>query len=78
MLGILFASGIFHEFHHAAALRYGDGRVRGMGFDFYILYPAPYADTTEAYRLGGRVRPDLGGFCFNPIFALGLVGLYRR
>ena len=51
VLGILFVSGVFHEFGHAAALKYGGGRVRGMGAGFYLVYPALYTDTTDAYRL---------------------------
>ena len=78
LLGVLFVSGIFHEFGHAAALRYGGGRARGMGFGLYLVYPALYTDTTDNYRLGrwARVRTDLGGFYFHLIFALGLVALY--
>jgi putative peptide zinc metalloprotease protein len=52
VLGVLFVSGIFHEFGHAAALRYGGGRVRGMGFGLYLVFPALYTDTTDNYRLG--------------------------
>ncbi|MBA4116297.1 MAG: hypothetical protein H0X71_07645 [Rubrobacter sp.] len=78
VLGILFVSGIFHEFGHAAALRYGGGKVRGMGVGLYIVYPAMYTDTTDSYRLGrwARVRTDLGGFYFHLIFALAIMGLY--
>jgi len=78
LLGVLFVSGVFHEFGHAAALRYGGGRARGMGFGLYLVYPALYTDTTDNYRLGrwARVRTDLGGFYFHLIFALGLVALY--
>jgi len=78
LLGVLFVSGVFHEFGHAAALRYGGGRARGMGFGLYLVYPALYTDTTDSYRLGrwARVRTDLGGFYFHLIFALGLVVLY--
>ncbi len=78
VLGILFISGVVHEFGHAAALGYGGGRVRGMGAGFYLVYPVLYTDTTDAYRLGrwAKVRTDLGGFYFHLIFALGLVGLY--
>ncbi len=78
VLGIPFVSGVFHEFGHAAALKYGGGRVRGMGAGFYLVYPALYTDTTDAYRLGrwARVRTDLGGFYFHLIFAIGLTGLY--
>src|SRR5215210_2264673 len=78
VLGVLFVSGVFHEFGHATALRYGGGRVRGMGAGLYLVYPVLYTDTTDAYRLGrwARVRTDLGGFYFHLIFALGLAGLY--
>ena len=78
VLGILFVSGVSREFGHAAALRYGGGRVRGMGAGFYLVYPALYTDTTDVYRLGrwARVRTDLGGFYFHLVFAIGLVGLF--
>jgi putative peptide zinc metalloprotease protein len=71
-------AGVFHEFGHASALRYGGGRVRGMGAGFYLIYPAVYTDTTDTYRLGrwAKVRTDLGGFYFYLIFALGIMGLY--
>ena len=76
---VLFVAGIFHEFGHAAALRYGGGRSRGMGVGLYLIYPAVYTDTTDSYRLGrwARVRTDLGGFYFYLIFALGLIGLHQ-
>jgi len=78
VLAIIVVSTAWHEFGHAAALRYGGGRVRGMGVGLYIAYPAFYTDVTDAYRLGrwGKVRTDLGGFYFNLIFALGMMGLY--
>ncbi|QIN80542.1 hypothetical protein GBA65_20795 [Rubrobacter marinus] len=78
VLGILLVSGVVHEFGHAAALRYGGGKVRGMGAGLYLVYPVLYTDTTDAYRLGrwAKVRTDLGGFYFHLIFALGLVCLY--
>ena len=77
-LAAMLVAGVFHEFGHASALRYGGGRARAMGAGLYIVYPAFYTDTTDAYRLGrwGRVRTDLGGFYFSLIFALGLMALY--
>ena len=77
-IGVMVLAGIFHEFGHAAALRYGGGKVRGMGAGFYLIYPAFFTDVTDSYRLGrwARVRTDLGGFYFYLIFALGLIGLY--
>ena len=78
VLGIIVVGTAWHEFGHAAALEYGGGEVRGMGAGFYLVYPAFYTDVTDNYRLGrwARVRTDLGGFYFNLIFCLGLVGLY--
>jgi putative peptide zinc metalloprotease protein len=77
-LAIMLLSGVFHEFGHASALRYGGGQVRGMGAGIYVVYPAFYTDVTDSYRLGrwARVRTGLGGFYFHLIFALGVVGLY--
>lgn len=78
VLAVILVSDVFHEFGHASALRYGGGRTRGMGVGLYIVFPAFYTDTTDAYRLGrwGRVRTDLGGFYFSLISALGLMALY--
>ena len=77
-LAILVVATGFHEFGHAAALRYGGGKVRGMGVGLYLAYPAFYTDVTDNYRLGrwARVRTDLGGIYFNVIAALGLIGAY--
>ena len=78
VLGMYVVSGVVHEFGHAAALRYGGGKVRGMGVGLYIIYPAFYTDTTDSYRLGrwARVRTDLGGFYFHLMFAVAIIGLY--
>jgi putative peptide zinc metalloprotease protein len=78
LAALMVVSGIFHEFGHAAALRYGGGRVREMGVGLYLFYPVFYTDLTDGYRLGrwARVRGDLGGFYFHLIFALGLILLY--
>ncbi len=78
VLGVIVLSTAFHEFGHAAALRYGGGKVRGMGAGMYLVYPAFYTDVTDNYRLGrwARVRTDLGGFYFNLIFGTGLIALY--
>ncbi|HET8631789.1 MAG TPA: hypothetical protein VFL91_30565, partial [Thermomicrobiales bacterium] len=78
LLAIIILSTAFHEFGHAAALRYGGGRVRGMGAGLYLIYPAFYTDVTDNYRLGrwARVRTDLGGFYFNLLFTIGVVALY--
>lgn len=77
LFGLVVAAAGFHEFGHAAALRYGGGRVRGMGVGLYLIYPAVYTDVTENYRLGrwARVRTDLGGFYFNLLFALAVLAV---
>ena len=78
VLGIMIVAGVFHEFGHASALRYGGGKVRGMGVGIYLVYPAFYTDVTDSYRLGrwARVRTDLGGFYFYLVFALAIIALY--
>jgi putative peptide zinc metalloprotease protein len=78
LLPLIVASAAFHEFGHAAALAYGGGKVRGMGAGIYFVYPVFFTDVTDNYRLkrGSKVRTDLGGFYFNLIFALGVMGLY--
>jgi putative peptide zinc metalloprotease protein len=77
-LGLTILGAAFHEFGHASALRYGGGKVRGMGAGLYLVYPAFYTDVTDSYRLGkwARVRTDLGGFYFNLIFGMGLMAAY--
>ena len=72
------ATSDFSRISHASALRYGGGKVRGMGVGLYLIYPAFFTDVTDSYRLGrwARVRTDLGGFYFYLIFAVGLIALY--
>jgi putative peptide zinc metalloprotease protein len=69
---------LFHEFGHAAGLRYGGGHPRQMGFGFYVIFPAFYTDVTDAYRLPrlARVRTDLGGPYFHLVFSLFVVGAF--
>ena len=78
LLPVIVASAFFHEFGHAAALKYGGGKVRGMGAGFYLMYPAFYTDVTDNYRLSrwSKVRTDTGGFFFHLLFALVVMGLY--
>ncbi len=78
MLAVTQAAAVFHEFGHAAALRYGGGKVRGMGVGIYLIYPVLYTDVTDSYRLGrwSRVRTGLGGIYFHLIFTLGIIGYY--
>jgi putative peptide zinc metalloprotease protein len=77
VLALGIAAGLFHELGHAAALRYGGGRSRGIGVGLYLMFPAFYSDVTDSYRLPrrARVRTDLGGIYFHLIFAAALIGL---
>jgi putative peptide zinc metalloprotease protein len=77
-VGAMVLAAGFHELGHAAALRYAGGKVKAMGVGLYLVYPAFYTDVTDNYRLKRweRIRTDLGGFYFNLIFALGMLGLY--
>ena len=49
-----------------------------MGVGLYLLFPAFFTDTSEAYQLprSARVRTDLGGFYFHAIFTLMMIGTY--
>jgi putative peptide zinc metalloprotease protein len=78
VLGVIVVAAAFHEFGHAAALRYAGGRAKTMGAGFYLFYPAFYTDVTDNYRLGrwSRLRTDLGGFYFHLIFALATIGAF--
>jgi putative peptide zinc metalloprotease protein len=78
LLGMIVVGTVIHEFGHASALRYGGGRVKGMGAGLYLVYPAFYTDVSDNYRLPrwSRIRTDLGGFYFNLIFSLVMIGLY--
>ena len=64
---IIFSAAFIHELGHAAALRYGGGRARGIGVGLYLIFPVFYTDATDSYRLGraARVRTDLGGIYFH-------------
>jgi putative peptide zinc metalloprotease protein len=78
VLGLALASALVHEFGHAAALRYGGGKVRGIGVGLYLAYPTFYTDTTDAYRLSrwARLRTDLGGIYFHLLFGVALIVVY--
>ena len=78
LIGAFVLSAAFHEIGHGAGLRYGGGVVRAMGVGIYLIYPVFYTDITDGYRLGrgAKLRASLGGFYFNLIFSLGVLGLY--
>ena len=72
------ASAGFHEFGHAAGLRFGGGTPGVMGAGLYLVWPAFYTDVTDSYRLPrrARLRTDLGGLYFNMVFALAVFGVW--
>ncbi len=74
VLGLIFASAVFHECGHVAACRYGGARQGKMGFGLYLVWPALYSTVTDSYRLSrrGRLRTDLGGVYFNAVFIAGM------
>src|SRR5207237_7454780 len=76
LLLVILSAG-FHELGHAAALRYAGGTPRSFGFGMYLMYPVFFTDVSDSYRLWrwARVRPDLGGFYFNLVFALAIFGV---
>jgi putative peptide zinc metalloprotease protein len=78
VFGLAAASAGFHEFGHAAALRYGGGTPGAMGAGLYLVWPAFYTDVTDSYRLPrrARLRTDLGGLYFNMVFALGVFAVW--
>src|SRR5204862_4677432 len=78
LLGLVLASGVFHELGHATACRYSGARPGLIGFGLYMVWPAFYTDVTDAYRLGrgGRMRTDLGGLYFNAIVAVAITALW--
>jgi len=67
-----FLPALLHEFGHAAALRYGGGRARSIGFGIYMMDTAFYTDVTDCYRLGrwGRIRVGLGGVYIDLVLSL--------
>jgi putative peptide zinc metalloprotease protein len=73
----MLVSSLFHEFGHAAALRYGGGQPGAVGGGFYLVYPTLFTNTSDAYRLGrgARLRTDLGGVYFHLLFALVMTGV---
>jgi putative peptide zinc metalloprotease protein len=78
VLGLSVVSGAFHECGHAAGCRYGGARPGVIGVGIYLVWPAFFTNTTDAYRLSraGRLRTDLGGLYFNAVFMLALAGIY--
>ena len=77
VLGLSVLSAAFHECGHAAGCRYGGARPGVIGVGIYLVWPAFFTNTTDAYRLSraGRLRTDLGGLYFNAVFMLALAGL---
>jgi len=77
LVAVIVLSAVFHEFGHAAALRYGGGHARKMGAGFYAVFPVFFTDATDSYRLGrwARVRTGLGGVYFHIIFSLAVMAV---
>jgi putative peptide zinc metalloprotease protein len=67
-----------HEFGHASACSHFGAAPSGIGFTFYLIYPAFYSDVTAAWRLGRwqRVAVDAGGTYFQLIAGGGFSVVY--
>jgi putative peptide zinc metalloprotease protein len=78
VLAAVLASGVFHEFGHVAACRYGGARPGVMGVGIYLVWPAFYSTVTDSYRLSraGRLRTDLGGVYFNAVSLAAMAAAY--
>jgi putative peptide zinc metalloprotease protein len=78
VLVTVLVSGVFHEFGHAAACRYGGARPGAMGVGIYLVWPAFYSTVTDSYRLSraARLRTDLGGVYFNAVYIAGMSAAY--
>ena len=51
-----------HELSHAYTARAQGVRVRSMGIVFFVLWPIPYTDVTDAWRLKSRKKRLAIGF----------------
>lgn len=80
LFGLTLASAMFHEVGHATACRKGGASPGPIGVGVYLIWPACYADVTDAYRLDrrGRLRTDFGGWYFSSLFVLLLGAVYWR
>lgn len=67
---------IAHEFGHALAVTRFGGKVRRMGLVLYLLQPAAYTDTSDAWafpRIRDRVLVTLGGVYAESLVVIGLI-----
>lgn len=78
LMGVTFASLLWHELGHATACSYSGAQPGRIGVGIYLIWPAFYTDVTDSYRLGrtGRLRTDLGGIYFNGLFSLVAMGAF--
>jgi putative peptide zinc metalloprotease protein len=74
LVALFVLSGLIHELGHTAACRYFACPHGGIGFGLYFVFPAWYADVTNAWRLPRRQRAvvDLGGVYFQSIFLIAV------
>lgn len=53
---MLFTVQLLHELGHALTCRHFNVKVPVMGITFIVLFPLPYTDTTDAWRLSERYK----------------------
>jgi putative peptide zinc metalloprotease protein len=63
---------LIHELGHASACRRFGQKHGAIGFGIYVMFPAFYADVTNAWKLDRRKRAviDLAGLYFQAIFLI--------
>ncbi len=69
---LFIVSFIVHEIGHASACRYFGQKHGAIGFGIYFIFPAFYADVTNAWKLNRKQRAiiDLSGLYFQSIFLI--------
>jgi len=72
--------GLFHELGHLSACRRYGSHPGALGIAIYMIFPAFYADVSDAWRLPRRQRlvVDLAGMYFELLTTLVFFGLYWR
>lgn len=79
-LALLFAGLAFtmlcHELGHLSACARSGGRHGGMGVGLYWMFPAMYAEVSQAWRMApsARVLVDVGGLYFQAFTVIAIGG----
>lgn len=77
LLGVgLVVTMVCHELGHLSACARSEGNHGGMGLGLYWLFPAMYAEVSQAWRMppSARVLVDIGGLYFQAFTVIGIGG----